>query len=156
MVDYQVRRANNADIATLIDNNCAMAQETEGKALERDVVARGVRHLLDTPEAGFYLVALLDDDVVGSLMVTTEWSDWRNGTFWWIQSVYVAASRRRRGVYRALYAKVQALARQAKTVCGFRLYVERGNEVARTTYEALGMSETPYRLYEAPARHARR
>ena len=115
-------------------------------------MSRGVQHLLSTPTAGFYLVATQGDQPVGSLMITTEWSDWRNGTFWWIQSVYVPPEARRRGVYRALYEQVQALAATEPGVCGFRLYVERENAAARATYTSLGMSETSYRLYETDRR----
>ena len=145
---FEVRRATGDDVAMLVENNCAMAHETEGKALDREVVTRGVRHLLANPSAGFYVVATEAGQPVGSLMITTEWSDWRDGTFWWIQSVYVSPAARRRGVYRTLYEHVQALAAEEADVCGFRLYVERENGAARATYAALGMAETAYRLYE--------
>ncbi len=86
--------------------------------------------------------------VVGCLMVTNEWSDWRNGIFWWIQSVYVEAGWRRKGVYRRLYDYVRALALADPGVCGFRLYVEKENAVAQATYESLGMKATDYLVYE--------
>lgn len=149
MTSFEVRRAVATDAQTLIGNNCAMALETEGKTLDRDVVSRGVQHLLETPSAGFYVVAAQAGRFSASLMITTEWSDWRNGTFWWIQSVYVVPEARRLGAYRTLYAHVQELAASEPGICGFRLYVERDNEIARATYAALGMSETSYRLYEA-------
>ena len=81
-------------------------------------------------------------------MITTEWSDWRNGLFWWVQSVYVRPSYRRQGLYRELYARVKELAEQEPSVCGYRLYVERGNEAAQKAYESLGMHETEYKMYE--------
>ncbi len=148
---WTVRPGTAADADTLIAFNCAMAWETEQKRLDQDTVSAGVRHLLATPDAGFYLVAMSEAGAVGSLMITTEWSDWRNGTFWWIQSVYVQPDARRRGVYRAMYEQVKTLAATQDDLCGFRLYVERENRDARATYAALGMDETTYRLYEASA-----
>jgi ribosomal protein S18 acetylase RimI-like enzyme len=139
-------RADEAD--TLADFNIAMALETEGRRLLPEVVGAGVRRLLAEPALGFYLVAVAAGEVVGSAMVTTEWSDWRNGRFWWIQSVYVRREWRRRGVFRALYAHIREAAAQAPDVCGFRLYVERENAAAQATYRALGMHETEYRIME--------
>jgi ribosomal protein S18 acetylase RimI-like enzyme len=104
--------------------------------------------LIAQPALGFYLVAEMQGEVVGCLMVTTEWSDWRNGRFWWIQSVYVPAAWRRRGVFRALYGHVTSAAAREPDVCGVRLYVERENAVAQSTYRSLGMSETDYLLFE--------
>jgi ribosomal protein S18 acetylase RimI-like enzyme len=104
--------------------------------------------MIDNPQMGFYLVVELDNNIQASLMVTTEWSDWRNGMFWWIQSVYVRSAYRRQGLYRELYERVKELAEQEPAVCGFRLYVERDNLTAQKTYQSLGMSETDYRLYE--------
>ncbi|MDF1702208.1 MAG: GNAT family N-acetyltransferase, partial [Planctomycetota bacterium] len=103
----------------------------------------------ERPAHGFYLVAERSGTTAGSLMITPEWSDWRGGFFWWIQSVYVAPDHRRTGVYRALYDQVQAYAQEADDVIGIRLYVERENEGAREVYRRLGMEETPYRLYES-------
>ena len=147
---FAVRRAGAGDVEVLIRFNRAMAEETEQRTLSEATVTAGVRAVLSDPAAGFYLLALDDNEPVASLMITTEWSDWRNGTFWWIQSVYVAPTYRRRGAYRALYDHVRRLAGEAGDVCGFRLYVERENTGARRVYETLGMIETPYRLYEAP------
>lgn len=135
------------DAAVLAEFNAAMALETEGKRLLPEVVGAGVRSLLANPESGFYMVAE-QDGVVGALMITKEWSDWRNGSFWWIQSVYVRPAWRRQGVYRRLYRHVQELAAKDPAVCGFRLYVERANRQAQTTYRALGMSETRYLVFE--------
>jgi ribosomal protein S18 acetylase RimI-like enzyme len=143
-----VRAAAPADAAALVDFNCAMALETEGKALDIAVVTRGVDGLFEQSRAGFYLVAEVGDEIAGCLMVTPEWSDWRNGWFWWVQSVYVKPAHRRRGVYRALYERVRRDARAGSAVRGLRLYVERGNERAQAVYRRLGMGETPYRLYE--------
>lgn len=148
----QVRRAQPSDTAAIARFNIAMALETESKTLDPDVVAAGVAALFDNPALGFYVVAEVESQVVASLMITTEWSDWRNGLFWWVQSVYVEPAFRRQGLYRRMYEAVKAMAQEAQdtNVCGFRLYVERENHRAQTTYRALGMAETPYRLFEEP------
>jgi ribosomal protein S18 acetylase RimI-like enzyme len=143
----RIRLATPADAGALIEFNAAMALETEGKELLPDVIGAGVRSLLGNPAAGFYLLAE-QDSAVGSLMITKEWSDWRNGTFWWIQSVYVRPEFRRKGVYKSLYRHVQELASKDPAVCGFRLYVERENERAQATYRALGMKQTHYLVFE--------
>jgi ribosomal protein S18 acetylase RimI-like enzyme len=144
----QVRLATLQDAPVLMEFSAAMALETEQKELLRDVIGAGVRSLLGNPAAGFYMVAEEDHRVVGSLMVTKEWSDWRNGTFWWIQSVYVRPELRRQGVYKRLYRHVQELAADDPAVCGFRLYVERENGRAQATYQALGMKQTRYLVFE--------
>lgn len=143
----RIRLATPADAGALIEFNAAMALETERKELLPEVIGAGVRSLLGNPAAGFYVLAE-KDSVVGSLMITKEWSDWRNGTFWWIQSVYVRPEFRRQGVYRNLYRHVQDLASKDSAVCGFRLYVERENDRAQATYGALGMKQTRYLVFE--------
>jgi ribosomal protein S18 acetylase RimI-like enzyme len=143
-----VRGAVPEDAAYIRDFNIAMARETESRELDVALVDAGVRRLFGQPEYGFYLIATCGGEVAGCLMVTTEWSDWRDGLFWWIQSVYVVPGYRRRGVFRALYDHVLARAQADTTVCGLRLYVERDNVVARSTYSELGMVETPYVMYE--------
>ena len=143
-----VRDARPGDAATLVDFNRRMAMETEGRRLNPAVLARGVRAVLRNRHLGFYLVAEVDGRTAGCLMVTTEWSDWRNAAFWWIQSVYVAPECRRRGVFRALYGEVKRRAKRSARVCGCRLYVERDNRAARATYASLGLRETRYRMLE--------
>jgi ribosomal protein S18 acetylase RimI-like enzyme len=145
----QVRLATPQDAPVLIEFNAAMALETEQKALLADVIGAGVRSLLGDPAAGFYAVAEKKGEIVGALMITKEWSDWRNATFWWIQSVYVRPDVRRQGVYKLLYRHVQELAANDPAVCGFRLYVERENGRAQATYNALGMKKTGYLVFEA-------
>ena len=145
---FRVRLATPADAAVLIEFNSAMALETERKDLLAEVISAGVHGLLGSAAAGFYVVAEKDDQVVGSLLITKEWSDWRNGSFWWIQSVYVRPEWRRQGVYKQLYRHIQELAAQDPAVCGFRLYVERENSRAQATYRALGMKETRYLVFE--------
>jgi len=146
--ELTIRRAAVDDAETLARFNEAMAAETEDKTLDPDTVRAGVRAVFDKPEQAFYLVAERDGEVVGSLMITTEWSDWRNADFWWIQSVYVRPEARRTGVYTALYRDVRRRARDTEGVCGLRLYVERDNAAAQAAYEELGMDEPPYRMYE--------
>ena len=144
----RIRLARRADAQAIVDFNAAMALETEGKRLLPEVIGAGVRALLGNPQAGFYVVAEEQNQVVAALMITNEWSDWRNGTFWWIQSVYVRPEFRRQGVYKSLYRHIQALAAKDKRVCGFRLYVERENRRAQKTYRALGMQKTHYLVFE--------
>ena len=128
--------------------NRAMARETEGRDLDPERLARGVAAALEDPERARYWMAEVDGESVGSLMITPEWSDWRNGTFWWIQSVYVVPEARRSGVFRTLYESLRKRARVAEGVCGLRLYVDRENRSARAVYEAMGMVRTDYLLYE--------
>lgn len=143
-----IRRATLADAAALSLFNQNMAFETEGVRLIPEVIDAGVKTMIENPQMGFYLVAEIDGKIAAALMTTTEWSDWRNGLFWWIQSVYVLPEFRRQGLYRKLYEEVQALAESESSVCGFRLYVEHDNVIAQQTYQALGMEETSYKLYE--------
>lgn len=143
-----IRRAVPRDAATLANFNVAMARETEGKALGPATARAGADAVLKHPDRGFYLVAERDGEIAGSLLVTAEWSDWRCGFFWWIQSVYVRPERRQQGVYRALYGFTKEEAAAAPDVCGLRLYVDAGNRAAQEAYAALGMAETNYRVWE--------
>ena len=145
----KIRGATRRDAAALIAFNSAMALETERKVLMPQVIGAGVRGLLRRPDSGFYTVAELGGEVIAALMITKEWSDWRNGDFWWIQSVYVRPQFRRRGIYSRLYRHVQVLAAKDRAVCGFRLYVERSNRRAQATYRAAGMQRTHYLVFEA-------
>ncbi len=143
-----VRRAEVGDADVIIEFNRAMALETEGIVLRQETSARGVMAPFANPHLGFYLVAEADGAIVGSLMITTEWSDWRAGDFWCVQSVYVRPDYRRRGVYRSLYRAVQGLGRADPDVCGFRLYTELDNIAAQKTYKALGMEQLDYMMFE--------
>ncbi len=143
-----LRKAELRDASAIAAFNSSMALETEGKVLIPEVVSAGVRRLLQDAPLGFYVVAEHQSQIVGCLMVTNEWSDWRNGLFWWVQSVYVQVGWRRKGVYRRLYDFIRALAQADPGVCGFRLYVEKENTVAQATYDSLGMSRTDYLIYE--------
>jgi GNAT superfamily N-acetyltransferase len=146
-----VRDARAGDLAFIVEANAAMALETEHKVLDRAVLARGVAAVLERPARGFYLIAERAGAPVGCLLVTYEWSDWRNGDWWWLQSVYVVPQARRGGVFRALHAEVDRRAAATPDVVGLRLYVERDNARAQATYAAIGMHETAYRLYEREA-----
>jgi ribosomal protein S18 acetylase RimI-like enzyme len=139
-----IRAATPADIPALLAWNTAMACETEHKRLDPS----GIAGVFEQSRRGFYLIAERDGVAVGSLLVTYEWSDWRCGDFWWIQSVYVEPEARRGGVFRALYGKVEQSARAAGAV-GLRLYVETENLRAQATYADLGMQECHYRMYES-------
>ena len=144
-----IRRATPADLPVLVAFNLALALETERKRLNPEVLTAGVRAVLDDPSRGFYTVAQdPSGQVVGQLLVTYEWSDWRNGWFWWIQSVYVREDVRRRGVFRALYEQTRRQAAADPSLIGLRLYVEADNARARATYAALGMTLTTYGLME--------
>jgi GNAT superfamily N-acetyltransferase len=147
-----IRAAGEGDVPLLAAWARAMALETEHKQLDPGTVARGIAAVLAEPRRGRYLVAERDGVPAGTLMLTYEWSDWRCGDWWWIQSVYVDPAYRRRGVYAALYAQVRAEAAARPDVCGLRLYVERDNAAAQRTYEGLGMADAGYRMYEAPTR----
>jgi len=147
-VDIQIRDARPSDAPILAEYNARMAEETEQLSLDRARLLLGVEAVLRDPAKGFYLAAEIGGELAGQLMVTYEWSDWRNGTFWWIQSVYVRQEYRQQGVFRALYRHVHAQARAREDVCGLRLYVEHENRRALRTYQSLGMRETPYRMME--------
>ena len=144
-----IRNAAMTDAAIIASNNSLMAEETEGRTLDPDIIGPGVAALLADPGKGRYWVAEAAGQIVGQLMVTYEWSDWRNGTLWWIQSVYIAPDFRRQGVFSALYHHVESLAAAEPDVCGLRLYVEDNNHRAQRTYEALGMVKPSYVVMES-------
>jgi len=145
----QVRDARQEDVALMARWAQAMALETEGKHLDGETVLRGIQRAFDDPNKGRYFVAECEGQPAGMLMLTWEWSDWRDGWWWWIQSVYTSKDFRRRGVYRALYAHVLARAKADPDVRGIRLYVERENTGAMRTYEDLGMLDAGYAMFEA-------
>jgi GNAT superfamily N-acetyltransferase len=142
------RFANLDDVQTIAEFQIAMARETEEVRLDPGICTAGVRGLFDDPAFGRYHVAEIGDVVVGSTLVTYEWSDWRNGVVWWIQSVYVKPEFRRRGVYSGLYARIRGLAEADPKVRGIRLYVDRRNVPAQQVYERLGMNGDHYQVFE--------
>ena len=147
-MEFNIRQAEVDDGETITKFNAAMALESEGISLNRATLRAGVDAALGDETKAFYLLAEADGEPVGQLMVTTEWSDWRNGWIWWIQSVYVKPEARRQGVYRRLYERLTDMAGERDDIRGMRLYVMRNNRVAKRTYEALGMSHSEYDLYE--------
>ena len=147
-----VRTGKEKDIDTLVKFNIALAQETEQKQLSPSIVNQGVQVLFKNPKYGFYTIAEIEGEVIGCCMVTYEWSDWRCGLFWWIQSVYVKPEFRRQGIFTKLYEFLKEKAIQEQDVCGFRLYVEQSNHTGQNTYSRVGMKEAPYKFYEEPFR----
>jgi GNAT superfamily N-acetyltransferase len=144
----RVRSAYPREIATLVEFNRALARETEGRELDPERLQRGVAAVFDDPARGSYFLALQGDRPAGCLLLTSEWSDWRDGVFWWIQSVYVRPDSRGQGVFRSLYRHVLERARATPQVCGLRLYVDLENHQAQRVYRALGMSPAHYQMFE--------
>jgi ribosomal protein S18 acetylase RimI-like enzyme len=145
---FHIRHAEPADVLSIVEFNQLMAEETEGKRLSMEILTAGVTAVFADSGRGFYVVAENEmKEVVGCLMITFEWSDWRDGWFWWIQSVYVRKDSRGQGVYPKLYDWVKTIAGE-RGVKGIRLYVEKENALAQRVYEKLGMTETVYKMYE--------
>ena len=136
------------DVDAIVRMNQLLAEETEGRSLEPATIKAGVAAVLADAQKGTYWTARAGDVVVGQAMITTEWSDWRDGWFWWLQSVYVQREHRRRGVFKALYRHIAHGARNRRDVRGLRLYVEGHNEAAQRTYLALGFVRTDYLVLE--------
>ncbi len=143
-----IRPACAADVPTIVAFNRALAEETEGRLLDATVLASGVAALLADAAKGQYFVGTQEGRVVGQLMITYEWSDWRNGVFWWIQSVYVDPEFRKQGVLRSLWNHVESLSRNDPQVCGIRLYMEHSNSRARSAYQCLGLKPAGYEVFE--------
>jgi ribosomal protein S18 acetylase RimI-like enzyme len=147
-----IRLARPEDAATIASFSAAMALETEGRRLDLDRLYEGTLAILNSPEHGFFMVAELgpadDSQLLGQLMITYEWSDWRNGVFWWIQSVYVDPAWRRQSVFRRMHQTVMATAKTNQNVCGVRLYVEENNGVAQAVYRKVGLTPSSYAIFE--------
>jgi ribosomal protein S18 acetylase RimI-like enzyme len=148
MGQIKVRLATAEDAEFLVRGNAEMALETEQLSLDLDRLRDGVHSVFEQPSRGVYFVAEVDGRRAGQMLVTYEWSDWRNGVFWWIQSVHVEKSFRRQGVFKAVYSHVENMAKATPGVCGMRLYVENHNSRAQSTYESVGMTRTAYQLFE--------
>ena len=148
--DFHIRLAEPRDLESLITFNMALAWETEGRQLDRTLLQAGVESILADSAKGFYVV--MEDEpngrTIGQLLVTFEWSDWRNGVFWWLQSVYVHKEWRRRGVFKTLYDYVLRKAECQENVAGIRLYVEQDNAVAQGVYAHVGLAAAPYKVFE--------
>ena len=145
--EINIREASTEDIAMLVQNNLALAKETETLHLNRDVLTKGVEQALTRKEC-HYFVAVIEGKIVGQTMITYEWSDWRNGVIWWIQSVYVLLEYRKQGVFRALFNHIENLARTHPQVKALRLYVLRNNNTGQRTYQSLGMNDSGYIVFE--------
>lgn len=148
----KIRDATLADLGFIAAANTALASETEGQTLDPALLRPGIRAVLEDPALGRYYIAETGGQPVGQLMTTYEWSDWRNGTFLWIQSVYVLPSERGTGVFRALYRHLEELAGADPRICGVRLYVDRDNDRALAVYSRLGMHRSNYRIMETTFR----
>jgi ribosomal protein S18 acetylase RimI-like enzyme len=147
----RIRKARLEDLERIVDFNIQMAEETEGKILDRNIVREGVKAILKNKAKGFYLLSEYNKSgkvLAGQLMVTFEWSDWRNRNIWWIQSVYVDKKYRNKKVFSRLYGTVTKMALSEESVGGLRLYVEKNNNSAKKVYESLGMEKTAYEIYE--------
>ena len=147
-INIIVREGTRQDTDDIARFQQEMALETEGKVLDTAILKTGIKTVFRSSDKGFYLVAEVKGRVVGSLLVTYEWSDWRNATFWWIQSVFVDVNWMRMGVYRSMHDYVFRLADSSKDICGIRLYVESANSIAQQAYRDLGMTRSHYDLYE--------
>lgn len=143
-----IRKAILRDAATIAEFNVKVAHESEDLRLDLDTVTQGTTALLNDPAKGVYFVVEDESQLVGQLLITYEWSDWRNGNFWWIQSVFVKEEFRGRGVFKLMLEHVQRLAREQGNVCGLRLYVEQENEQARRAYLKLGFEQKHYQVFE--------
>ena len=144
----EIRQAVSTDVETIAQFNIALCRETEGRELDPVTVTHGVRRFVTESKRGRYFVAVIDGQVVGQAAHTFEWSDWRNGEIWWIQSVYVHPDFRSKGVFRTLFMHIKELGETDADCCGIRLYMERENETARESYRRLGFSETGYVVFE--------
>ena len=145
---FFVRYANKRDRDTLVKFNQAMAMETEGLHLDQHRLESGVDAVLNDPEKGFYLICEHSGSIAGSLMITFEWSDWRNGNVWWIQSVYVDPDHRRKGVFTTLFAEIKKSIQSDDKIAGVRLYVDEHNQKAIETYLSLGMRSSNYKMLD--------
>ncbi len=147
--DILVRQADESDISTLIEYNRALADETENISLETGVLRLGIEKALDLKDC-HYFVAELDGKIVGQTMITSEWSDWRNGVMWWMQSVYVHPDYRKRGVFQSIFKYIETLAENDPEVKALRLYVMQDNHTGQSAYRNLGMKNSGYVVYEKP------
>ncbi|MBN1407897.1 MAG: GNAT family N-acetyltransferase [Calditrichaceae bacterium] len=145
--NLKISKADLNDAAVIAEFNRNMAKETENFELHKDVILNGVKNLIQQPELGFYIVAKIENQICGCLMITKEWSDWRNGLIWWVQSVYIHPDYRRQGIFRKMYRFISENAKE-RGIIGLRLYVEHTNSIAQKTYTDLGMKKCNYHIYE--------
>ena len=144
----EVRNANPEDIPYIIEFQKQMALETEELTLDDQKINKGVEAVFDNPEKGFYIVTTSNSQVVASMLITTEWSDWRNGYFLWIQSLYVISSFRKQGIFRNMYQFIKQTVVETTNYFGLRLYVEENNKTAFDVYMNVGMKGSHYKMFE--------
>jgi len=144
----EVRKANREDIPDIVDFQKQMAQETEDFSLNDQKINLGVKAVFGDPEKGFYMVSVIESKVVASMMITPEWSDWRNGHFLWIQSLYVIPEFRKKGVFRKMFQYVKQVVVESENYLGLRLYVEENNKNAMDVYTNVGMRDSYYKMFE--------
>ena len=147
VTDIFVREAEQSDVSTLIEYNLSLADETESISLDKNILRLGIEKALELNDCR-YLVAELDNKIVGQTMLTSEWSDWRNGVIWWMQSVYVNPDYRKRGVFQSILKHIENLAEKTPEVKALRLYVMDDNQIARRAYQNLGIKNSSYLVYE--------
>lgn len=147
MINYTISVGNENDTAAIAQFQVDMAQESEGTALDHELVLKGVAAAMADKYKGTYIVARVEGEAIGSLMLTREWSDWTNKWYWWIQSVYVKPEYRGKGAYRAMYQKIKEMAKE-EGIAQIRLYVDKTNYPAQKVYQKLGMAECHYYMYE--------
>ena len=147
MIDIIITKGQIEDVENIAQFQVDMAMESEGTQLDKDTVTKGVSAAMADENKGLYYIARVDGKAVGSLMLTREWSDWNNGWYWWIQSVYVAPDYRRQGVYKSMYQAVCTDAKQ-QNIAQVRLYVDKTNTRGQEVYSSLGMQESHYLIYE--------
>ncbi|GAB1404228.1 hypothetical protein DSECCO2_607380 [anaerobic digester metagenome] len=146
--EVSIRYATKDDIDFIIDSQLNMALETENLSLQKTTVSAGVEGVFTNPHKGFYLVAVAGEKPIACLMITAEWSDWRNAWMWWIQSVYVLPEWRRNGVFGSMYDFLKARVNEQSMVSGMRLYVDKSNTTAQEVYRRMGMNGNHYLTFE--------
>ncbi|MEA2041184.1 MAG: GNAT family N-acetyltransferase [Bacteroidota bacterium] len=144
----KIRQAKFIETQTIVDFQLQMAKETEALELDPAIVQKGVESVFNNPGLGQYFVVIIDNQMVASLMITYEWSDWRNSVVWWIQSVFVQPGFRKQGLFRKMYHHIKNLSENDPNIAGLRLYVDLTNENARKVYTAIGMNGNHYQLFE--------
>jgi len=144
-----IREACESDLSSLVEYNLALAKETENLDLNKDTLRLGIQNSFAL-QGCHYFVAETEGNVVGQTMITSEWSDWRNGTIWWMQSVYVHPSYRKQGVFSKIFKHIETIAKKKSTIQSLRLYVMQNNQAGLKTYQSVGMNNTGYLVYEKP------
>jgi len=144
----EIKKANKSDIDLLISFQYSLAEETENLVLDKSILKEGIVNLLEDDGKGMYWIAEIEGEKIGCVMIQKEWSDWRNGSVFWIHSVYVKAQYRKKGVFRSMYSFFQDMVKKDDNLKGLRLYVDKTNQNAIKTYAAMGMTREHYDLYE--------